>query len=137
MRSDGWWMEDDKSVDRQKDLPDDFYSSTFFTDRMLNFLESRSEEQNEKPFLGYLAFTAPHWPLQAPQKTIDKYRKMYDGGPDALRQRRLQRLIHLGLVSADVEAAPMTGPLMLDDEWDKKTDAEKLYSARTMEVSEL
>jgi arylsulfatase A-like enzyme len=39
---------------------------------MIQFLEDRSEADKEKPFFGYLTYTAPHWPLQAPRRVIDK-----------------------------------------------------------------
>ncbi|OJJ44492.1 hypothetical protein ASPZODRAFT_71623 [Penicilliopsis zonata CBS 506.65] len=134
MNSDGWWMEDDRNIDRRTELPDDFYSSKTFTDRLLGFMKDRTAAQKEQPFFAYLPFTAPHWPLQAPQHTIDKYKGKYDEGPDQLRARRLDRLIELGLVPADVEPAPVTGATELDTPWDEKSDEERALSARKMEV---
>lgn len=74
MKSDGFWLEDQTPIDRKKDLPDDFYSTNFFTDKLIGFLENRSEEEKEKPFFSYLAYTAPHWPMQAPRSVVEKYR---------------------------------------------------------------
>ncbi|KAJ0279431.1 hypothetical protein CBS470a_009242 [Colletotrichum nupharicola] len=67
-------METDKFIDRSEDLPENFYSSDYFTDRLLGFLDGRTEDEKQKPFFGYLAYTAPHWPLQAPREKIAKYR---------------------------------------------------------------
>lgn len=134
MHSDGWWMEDDKNLDRMKDLPEDFYSTSSFTDRLLNMFEQRTDEQKEKPFFAFLPYTAPHWPLQAPRETIEKYKRVYDQGPSVLREKRLTKMIELGLISKDVEPAPVAGALAEDKEWDEKTPEERAISARKMEV---
>jgi arylsulfatase len=75
LTSDGFWMEDGKPVDRKKDLPDEFYSTNFFTDKLIDMLADRTEEEKDQPFFSYLAYTAPHWPMQAPQEVIQKYRE--------------------------------------------------------------
>ncbi|KAI1252745.1 hypothetical protein MGN70_004949 [Eutypa lata] len=54
---------------------------------------------------------------------------MYDDGPDALRSKRLQRLIDLGIEPKDVEPAPMSA-----HHWQKMSPAERAESARKMEV---
>lgn len=42
------------------DIPDHgFYSTEYFTNRLLRFLEERGD-QPEKPFFAYLPYTAPH-----------------------------------------------------------------------------
>ena len=85
-------------------LPDDFYSTRYYTDRMLEWIEQgRADEQ---PFFAYLAYTAPHDPLHAPQEYIDKYEGKYDQGWDALRQERLQSLKKLGMVPKDAVPFP-------------------------------
>ncbi|MBN0864395.1 sulfatase-like hydrolase/transferase, partial [Pseudomonas aeruginosa] len=72
-----------------------------------------------------------HYPLNAPQEIVEKYRGRYDAGPEALRQERLARLKELGLVEADVEAHPV---LALSREWEALNDEERAKSARAMEV---
>ena len=73
------------------------YSSDFYTSKMLEYLNA--EERGERPFFAYLAFTAPHWPIQAPDDVIDKYKGRYSDGPAALHHSRLkamqQSLAHL------------------------------------------
>lgn len=69
------WMEGDKFIDIGKDLPQDFYSSTSFSGRLLEYFEERTDEEKDQPFFAYLPFTAPHWPLQAPREVIKKYSK--------------------------------------------------------------
>lgn len=126
-------MRNDVVLDRKKELPADFYSTKTFTDNLLGYLEERNEEEKEKPFLAYLAYTAPHWPLQAPQDVIDKYKGQYADGPEALRQRRLEALKARGLVPTDVEPAPMVGTAGTK-EWEDLTDDERAHSARRMET---
>lgn len=128
----GHWMLNDKFIDGEKDLPENFYSSTTFTDYMLNFLKNRTEEEKEKPFFSYLAYTAPHWPLQAPQDLVKKYRGMYDDGPMGLRDRRLKSLIKNGIVPADVQPAPLH--VLGTTPWDELSEEEQKRSSRAMEI---
>lgn len=120
------YIEDDRYV---SDLPKPFYSSDYFTERLIEFL---GEGQGEgRPFFAYLPFSAPHWPLQAPDAEIGKYRGVYDDGPDALRERRLAKLKALGLVPQDVTPHPVVTDA---PEWSGLSPAEQAFSARTMEV---
>lgn len=73
LNTDGHWMDGENFINHRKDLPEDFYSTTYFTDRMLQFLEGRNDQERTQPFFAYLPYTAPHWPLQAPQEIMQKY----------------------------------------------------------------
>lgn len=125
-------MEGDRILDRKTEIPEDFYSTSYFTDKMIQILENRDEQEKEKPFFGYLAYTAPHWPLQAPQDVIAKYRGMYDGGPEALRDQRLKNLAARGIIPPDVVPAEMIGSE--PQEWSDKTPEERVLSSRRMET---
>ncbi|CZR56990.1 probable arylsulfatase [Phialocephala subalpina] len=115
-----------------KKLPDGWYSSDGYGDKMLNYLKERKERKDERPFFGYFPFTAPHWPLQAPQAYVAHYKGVYDDGPDALRLKRLQRLKDLGMVDKDVEPHPVVAEEV--KEWADFTPEEKAKSCRAMEV---
>lgn len=41
LKSEGFWMEGSRFLDRESDLPKDFYSSKYFTDKLLQYLEDR------------------------------------------------------------------------------------------------
>jgi len=128
----GLWMEGDDFIDGEKDLPKDFYSSNSFTDYFLKYMRERTDEEKEKPFFGYLAFTAPHWPLQAPPETVKKYKGWYDDGPMGLRNRRLKSLTEKGIVPKDVEPAPIH---TLDTiPWAELSKEEQAKSCRAMEI---
>lgn len=119
------YLEDDQVV---PELPPGFYSSDHFTDRLLAYLRERDAA---RPFFAYLPYSAPHWPLQAPDEAMAPYRGRYDAGPDALRQQRLAALKRLGLVPADAQAHPVVAD---EPEWAHMTDAQRARSARTMEA---
>ncbi|KAI0020417.1 putative arylsulfatase [Xylariomycetidae sp. FL0641] len=125
------WMKDGDFI-KQTDVPKDFYSSTSYTDYFLDFLEERTEEQKEKPFMGFVAYTAPHWPLQVPARYREKYRGWYDKGPVALRDQRVESLIKNGIIPADVEPPPLhrlnTTP------WAELPPDDQVFSCRTMET---
>ncbi|RYC61991.1 hypothetical protein CHU98_g4231 [Xylaria longipes] len=112
-------------------LPDGWYSSHGYGDKMLQYLKDWKDGGDDRPFFGYLPFTAPHWPLQAPQEYIKKYRGVYDEGPEALRQKRLQRLKDLGMVPKDVEPHPVVADEV--KEWSELSDVERANSCRAME----
>lgn len=115
-------------------LPDDFYSSDYYASKMLEILSGRSDTDKQKPFFAYLPFTAPHWPLQAPEESVKPYHGRYTEGPAALRLERLAALRDIGLIPADaipheVVAVPGEQP-----EWDQLTPHEQAKSARAMET---
>jgi arylsulfatase A-like enzyme len=123
----GLYVEDGRYAEN---LPEDFYSSDAFTDKLIQFLGERGAD-DERPFFAYLPFSAPHWPLQAPADIVEHYRGRYDAGPDALRAERLARQKTLGLLDAEVSAHPVVAPT---PEWDALSPQEQAFSARTMEV---
>lgn len=130
-----FYAEDDQCV-RPEDLGEEFYSSKNFTDRLLEYLDDRSQDKTEdRPFFAYLAYSAPHWPLQAPDHDILDYRGVYDDGPEALRQKRLARLKEMGLIpdSAVPHDVVAIGGDTLSKDWDTLTADDKRFSVRTME----
>jgi arylsulfatase len=54
-----------------------------------------------KPFFSYVAFTAPHWPLHAPEEDIAEYAGVYERGWDELRAERLERQKHEGIIDEE------------------------------------
>jgi arylsulfatase A-like enzyme len=69
-----------------------YYSTTAIADHAIKCLKEHSEKYRNKPFFEFLAFTAPHFPLQAPAEDIAKYRARYLAGWDILREERWRRL---------------------------------------------
>jgi len=121
------YTEDDQFVS----VDADFYSSDFYADTLLRYFRERTDA-GDRPFFAYLPFQAPHWPLQAPEETITKYRGRYDAGPDALREARLAALKRLGLCPPDVTVHPVVADG--EPEWSDMSAEERALSARSMEV---
>jgi arylsulfatase A-like enzyme len=72
----------------------------YLTDEITNNAVEFLDEQNKtgKPFFLYVAYNAPHWPLQALPEDIQKYKGKYDIGWDSVRTLRLARQRELGIL---------------------------------------
>ncbi|PWN52739.1 alkaline phosphatase-like protein [Violaceomyces palustris] len=128
------YMENDKFLSL-KELPQPFYSSDIFASKLLQYLGERqaSQEEKSKPFFAYLPFTAPHWPLQADPKLVEKYKGVYDQGPEVLREKRLKALIERGLVDENVTPHPVVNTFKTKP-WSEWSQEEKRYSSKLMEI---
>ena len=122
------WMRNQKKV---KTSPDSFYATRDITNYALEFLEDSKENHADKPFFLYLAYNAPHFPLQAPRESIMKYRGRYLEGWDALRVERLGRMIELGVLPADTKLPPRPGNIPA---WDALSPAQKDFEDLRMAV---
>lgn len=103
-----------------------FYYTDALGDNAIQFLKKHHDGSPEKPFFLYLAFTAAHWPLHAPEDEIAKHKGKYDAGYDAIRQARIKRQKELGLLEH------VTTPSITVGDWDKVEN--KAWEARCMEV---
>ncbi|MFT5501553.1 MAG: arylsulfatase A-like enzyme, partial [Woeseiaceae bacterium] len=112
-----------------KSLPDDFYSTRYYTDILLEFLEE--DRGDGTPFFAFLSYTAPHDPLHAPKEYIEKYKGAYDLGWDELRQKRLQALKDLGVIEDDAKPFPRLPSVPA---WSEMSLQERQNAARDMEV---
>ncbi len=115
--------------DKLVHVDDDFYSTRFYTDRMLDYIEL--DRDDGRPFFAYLAYTAPHWPLQAPAESIERFRGRYDAGFEALYHQRLNRQRELGIVPANLPAIPDE---RFNPRWADMPDEERAFAARRMEI---
>ena len=107
--------------------PSGRYSSDFYTEQLIEYLRENNQHQ---PFFAYLAFTAVHWPLQAPDHLLRKYRGRYDGGWDLLRERRLAGQRRVGLLEHPVDIVPPPGYRP----WDTLDADSQRVESRKMEV---
>ncbi len=120
-------MRGEERIDHEPFDDDDFYTTDTFTDHAESFV--RGSEDAEQPFFLYLAYTAPHWPLQARDADIEQERGRFDEGWDVLRARRLERQVELGVLPAD-QALSARDPH--ESAWTDVDD--KAWEARRMEV---
>jgi arylsulfatase len=115
--------------DKVVHVGDDWYTTRDYTKKMLGFIEQ--DRAGGKPFFAYLAYTAPHWPLQAPKESIARFKGKYDAGYEALYAKRFARQKQLGLVPRD--AQPIDNA-RFKPRWSELSAEEKKIDARHMEI---
>jgi arylsulfatase A-like enzyme len=96
-----------------------FYATDTFTDYACRFVKE-AVEKDDRPFFLYLAYNAPHWPLNSKLAEFEKYRGKYRDGWPALMKRRLARQKKMGLFPKGIVPAPHVGP-----KWDSLTEEKR------------
>ncbi len=127
-----------------------YYTTTAFADHAIRCLQEHAEKHAGTPFFSYLAFTVPHFPLQAPPEDIARYRDRYLVGWDRVREARWQKLRAMGIV--DCALAPLEpaftpryfkpdvlenlGPGELEHAvpWSQLTDEQQRFQAMKMAI---
>jgi len=102
----------------------DFYYTDAITDEAVALLRERPS-----PFLLYVAYTAPHWPLHALPEDIARFRGAYDDGWDVLRERRMARLVAEGVLD---DSTPLSARDPSEPAWANTPDQH--WQARRMEA---
>ena len=87
-------------LERVSDFPDDYYYTTAITDSAAAFI---GRHPADRPMFLYVAYYAPHLPLQAPETRVQQCLPRYEAGYDSLRARRFARQKELGIIPADME----------------------------------
>jgi len=82
-------------------MPEQWYSTTAFTDYAVRFLDEGAT--TGKPVFLYLAYTAPHWALHAPDREIAKFRGRYANGWQSVREARFQRQLNMDMFPRDTK----------------------------------
>ncbi len=98
---------------------DNFYTTDADTDYAIKFLD---EADAVKPFFLYVAYNAPHYPLQAPKEEVDKYRGKYKSGWDKLRETRFAKQKEIGLFDDNIKLTPRPDNV---PDWESLTDTER------------
>ncbi len=87
-------MRDNQPLD-----PPEKDGSYYFTDAISDQAASYIREAREgQPLFLYLAYTAPHWPLHAPEEEIAKHLGTYRDGWDEMRRQRHKRMLDAGIL---------------------------------------
>ena len=81
-----------------------FYTTDANTDYAIRFIDE--SRKTKKPFFCYIAYNAPHYPLQAPRADVEKYLGKYTMGWDKLRQTRYAKQKELGLYREGWKLSP-------------------------------
>lgn len=105
-----------------------FYATDAFTDVACDYI-SEASRADDQPFFLYLAYNAPHWPLNSKWEEFQKYKGRYAGGWEALMKSRLQKQIALGLFAEGIEPAPHVGPRWDSLSKEKREDLDSIMAA--------
>ena len=105
------------------------FSSTLFTEHLLQFLAGPAAPSTGKPFLAVLSFQAVHWPHHAPDEFLERHENRYDVGWDEIRRARHARLIERGLLP---EGTAMRERDPRVPAWDTLSAARRRTEARRM-----
>jgi arylsulfatase A-like enzyme len=127
-----------------------YYATTAIADHAMRCLKEHADKHGGEPFLQYLCFTSPHFPLHAPAEDIERCRARYEAGWDKLRAERYQRARELGIVSCPLPPWETPTPSLVykkDDlktfganelagspPWSELTPAQRSYQATKMAI---
>ena len=120
-------LDDDTRVDS---FADDFYFTDAITDKAVGMIEESVAD--EKPFFLYLAHTAPHWPLHAPEEDIARYDGVYNQGWDKIRTARHEEMLSRNVLRQkwDISARDSSAPAWSDvTEQDWEASKMAVYAA--------
>ncbi len=142
-------LEDDKPLPPAKP-EDNFHVTTAIGRYAIKYLEEHAREFSDRPFFLYLCFTAPHFPLQAPQEVIARYVERYRVGWNAIQSSRGKRLREWGLANHDPppmelqlgppyhfpEALKILGPAEVNRPlpWDQLTPEQQAFQTVKMAI---
>lgn len=121
-------FEEDGQTLNFSDLPEDFYVTDTYTEKMLGYLEASPEGQ---PWFAYLPYTAPHWPLQLPDDWLDRHAGAYAAGYDQLRASRVEGAIAQGVLP---EGFDLDGFQPTARPWQELEEGEQIGYSRAQEI---
>ena len=105
------------------------YSTDFYTDKLIEYIDDNKNDG--KPFFAFAAYTSPHWPLQVDKKHWEKYKGLYDGGYEKLREKRFNSLKKAGIIPQGAMLPPVHERVT---PWDSLSKVEQKKEARKMEL---
>lgn len=114
--------------------PEGQHATDVYTDSLLSYIEAHrvsNAPDDMPPFFAYLAYTAPHWPLQVDTSYSNRYRGRYDDGYEVLRRQRFDALKAKGMVAPEAVLPPMHPAVK---PWSTLTREERRASSRKMEI---
>ena len=115
--------------ERLETLPKDFYATRTYADFLIQAI--RANRGDGKPFLAYLAFTAPHDPMQVPEPWLSMYRGDYSDGYEVLKEQRAAAAQRRGVATAGART-PTRHPML--QAWDSLSEEQQALESRGMEI---
>ncbi|MFI3270482.1 MAG: arylsulfatase [Rikenellaceae bacterium] len=120
-----YYTENGERIER---LPEDFYSSKSYADKMIEYIDKCPEE---RPLFGYLAFTCGHDPLHVPAEWADRYKGRYDEGYDVIRKTRYDRQKAMGIISPETK---LNHSSETAHDWSSLSGEQRAEQSRRMEI---
>lgn len=127
-----------------------YYATIAIADHAIKYLKEHAENHAGQPFFEYVAFNAPHFPLQALPEDIARYKDKYAAGWDVMRTQCYQRQKDLGLISTPLSrierdlgppyafpaAMKILGPNEVNRPlpWDELTSGQREFQAKKMAI---
>jgi len=111
------------------EFDEEFYTTDANVDYSMEFLDEALD--SEMPFFHYVAFNAPHYPLQAPREEIDKYMGVYNRGWDRIREERYGRQLEMGIFESSQALPPLPDHM---SPWDSLTRTQQEFESFRMSV---
>ncbi len=127
-----------------------YYATIATADHAIDCLKEHAAQHADRPFMQYIAFIAPHFPLHALPEDIAKYKNRYTAGWEALRAERHQRQLSASLLSAKLsplerEIGPPyhfpdaikklgSGEVNRPLPWSELTDEQRAFQATKMAI---
>ena len=110
--------------------PDGFFATDDYTARLTGWLKEHHACSPDKPFFAWLAFQAPHTPLQAKSVDLARYKGRYAQGWDDLRASRFGRQQAMKLIEPNAQLAPRNPGVPA---WNDLTSSQQSLFERYME----
>lgn len=88
-----------------------YYTTDAFTREAMGYIDGHLREKPNSPFFLYLAFNAPHFPMQAMPEDYAKYRGKFKAGWDVIREQTLERQKAMGLLPSNAVLSPRSGDM--------------------------
>ena len=104
-----YWCDDETTIGNYTPEDPNFHVTDAFTNKALEWMDGK--ELDSQPFFLYLAYTAPHYPLHAWPEDIAKYKGKYDEGYEAIREKRYNRMVEMGIIDPEKSSLPKRNDL--------------------------
>ncbi len=127
-----------------------YYTTIATVDHAIDCLQDHEAHYADQPFLQYVAFIAPHFPLHALPEDIERYRDRYLDGWDVIRRERFNRQQKLGITVTKLSklerevGPPYAFPAAMEKlgpgeinrplPWDQLTDTQRRFQATKMAI---
>ena len=105
-----------------------FYFTDAISDQAVAYLDGHFRNGGDRPFFLYVAYTAPHWPMQAHESDIARYAGRYASGWQFIRQKRYEKLLAMGMIATNWQLPEMEPSL------DWNSIEHRAWHERRMEV---